>query len=190
MKTVCCVVRITFFMLAFASVVSAQIQYTKGGEFVLPMDYRNWPFLSSGLGMTYSNSPIQNLRFSNVFVNTKAFKAFLRKGQWPDKTVLITEDRASSTHPSNRDGRFQTNITFWEAHVKDSSRGGWSCYIILKTSTSAKPQPESAGCLACHVKNGATETTFVQFYPTLIEAAKRAGNYRDLGDVTMEQPAK
>jgi hypothetical protein len=177
-------------VLMFAATGSAQIQYTKGGEFVLPKDYRSWPFLSSGLGMTYSNNPVQNPRFSNVFVNTKALQVFLRKGEWPDKTVLITEDRASSTHASNKDGRFQADVAFWEAHVKDSSRGGWSYYVILKTAASAKPQPVSAGCLACHEKNAATDTTFVQFYPTLIEAAKRAGNYRDSGDVIMEQPSK
>jgi len=174
----------------FAVTGSAQIQYTKGGEFFLPKDYRSWPFLSSGLGMTYSNNPVQNPRFGNVFVNERALKVFLRKGEWPDKTVLITEDRASSAHASNRDGRFQTDIVFWEAHVKDSSRGGWSYYVILKTAASAKPQPVSAGCLACHAKNAATDTTFVQFYPTLIEAAKHAGNYRDPGDVIMEQPSK
>jgi hypothetical protein len=39
-------------VLMFAAAGSAQIQYTKGGEFVFPKDYRSWPFLSSGLGMT------------------------------------------------------------------------------------------------------------------------------------------
>jgi hypothetical protein len=177
-------------VLVFAATGSGQLQYTKSGEFVFPKDYRSWPFWSSGIGMTYSNNAVSNPRFSNVCVNTKALQVFLRKGEWPDKTVLITEDRASSSHASNRDGRFQTDVAFWEAHVKDSSRGGWSYYIILKTAVSAKPQPESAGCLACHAKNAATDTTFVQFYPTLIEAAKRAGNYRDPGDVIMEQPSK
>lgn len=182
--------KIVLAVLSLAAVAFAQIRYTTGGEFVLPRDYRNWPFLSSGLGMTYSNNSIQNPRFSNVFVNTKALKAFLHEGKWPDKTVLITEERASGTHPSNRDGRFQTDIAFWEAHVKDSSRGGWSYYVILKSAAGAKPQPVSAGCLACHAKNAATDTTFVQFYPTLIEAAKRASNYKDPGDVTVGQTTK
>jgi hypothetical protein len=111
-------------VLVFAATGSGQLQYTKSGEFVFPKDYRSWPFLSSGIGMTYSNNAVSNPRFSNVCVNTKALQVFLRKGEWPDKTVLITEDRASSSHASNRDGRFQTDVAFWEAHVKDSSRGG------------------------------------------------------------------
>jgi Cytochrome P460 len=177
-------------LLLSLSLSSAQPKYTKAGDFVMPKAFRMWPFLSSGIGMTYSNTPVQNPRFSNVFVNPEALKAFLKTGTWPDKTVLITENRASGSHASNRDGRFQTDVVFWEAHVKDSSRGGWAYYIILKTAKSASPQPVSAGCLACHEKNAATDTTFVQFYPTLIEAAKKAGTFRDPGDVVMEPSPK
>ena len=170
--------------LALAGTGAAQ-QYTKDGELILPKDYRNWVFLSSGIGMTCSNSPNPNPRFSNVFVNPSALKGFLKTGTWPDKTVLVTEDRASGGHASNKEGKFQTDVAFFEAHVKDSSRGGWAFYIIRKDAQSAKPLPVSAGCVACHEKNGATDTTFVQFYPTLIEAAKRHGNYVDPGDVVM-----
>jgi hypothetical protein len=106
--------------------------YTSDGEFVFPQDYRTWVFLSSGIGMTYSNGPNPNPRFGNVFVNPAALKSFLKTGTWPDKTVLITEDRASGTHASNKDGRFQADLVFWEAHVKDKSRGGWAFYIPAK----------------------------------------------------------
>ena len=80
--------------LLLAATASAQVRYTKGGEFVFPKDYRNWTFLSSGIGMTYANSPNANPRFSNVFANRAAVKAFLKTGTWPDKTVLVAEDRA------------------------------------------------------------------------------------------------
>ena len=30
-------------------------------------------------------------------------------------------------------------------------------------------------CYSCHEQNGAVDTTFVQFYPTLIDAAKKIG---------------
>jgi hypothetical protein len=177
---------IVLMALAFAATAAAQ-QYTNAGEFILPRDFRNWVYLSSGIGMTYSNNPNPSPRFSNVFVNPSALKRFLKAGTWPDKTVLITEDRASGSHPSNKEGKFQTDVAFFEAHVNDSNRGGWAFYIILKNAQTGKPIPASAGCVACHEKNGATDTTFVQFYPTLIEAAKRAGKYKDTDDVVMPE---
>src|SRR5690349_18205254 len=95
-------------LMSLASALG-QPRYTKTGEFVLPKDFRTWPFLSSGIGMTYSNTHLQNPRFSNVFVDPAALKVFLKKGVWPDKTILITEDRNSGNHLSNPEGRFQTD---------------------------------------------------------------------------------
>jgi cytochrome c553 len=169
-------------LLALASAAGAQ-QYTKDAELVLPKDYRNWVFLSSGIGMTYSNQSTSNPAFENVFVYPSALEAFLKTGAWPDKTILILEVRASASHASNQNGKFQTEVLAVEAHVKDSSRGGWSFYGFSKDATAGKPFPKAAACFTCHEKNGATDTTFVQFYPTLIETAKKFGKYNDPGDV-------
>ena len=38
---------------------------------------------------------------------------------------------------------------------------------------SAEPQPDDAGCRECHMKNTAVERTFVQFYPTLLDVARK-----------------
>ena len=168
--------------LALAATCVAQ-QYTKNGELVFPKDYRQWPFLSSGIGMSYSNAPNESPVFDNVFVNPAALRAFLRTGNWPDGTVLLTENRASGSHASNKDGRFQTSLEGFEAHVKDSKRGGWTFYFFRKDAQSGKALPRTASCYSCHQKNGAVDTTFVQFYPTLIDAAKKAGTFRDPGDV-------
>src|SRR6185369_2744468 len=101
-------------------------QYTKDGELMRPKDYREWIFLSSGIGMTYTGGSSQNPAFENVFVNPEAYREFLKTGIWPDKTVLILEIRASESRVSiNKDGRVQTKIAAMEAHVKDSARGGW-----------------------------------------------------------------
>jgi hypothetical protein len=32
--------------------------------------------------------------------------------------------------------------------------------------------PQSAACYSCHTDHGAVDTTFVQFYPTLLPIAK------------------
>src|SRR5271169_3089635 len=71
------------------------LQFTKDGRMILPTHYREWIFVTSGLGMTYgpagASDSAGNPRFDNVFVNPAAYKAFLQTGKWPDKTVLILE---------------------------------------------------------------------------------------------------
>jgi cytochrome c553 len=66
----------------------------------------------------------------------------------------------------------------FEFHVKDASHGGWQFYFIPKDKPSAKAFPATAACFTCHAQNGAADTTFVQYYPTLIEAAKKNGTYK------------
>jgi hypothetical protein len=165
-------------LLLWCAVLCPAQKYTAQGELILPSDYRQWVFLSSGLGMTYSNDPNAHPSFGNVFVNPPAYAAFLKTGVWPDKTVLLIESRASGSNASNRDGRFQTTLLGFEAHVKDASRGGWKFYSIRPDALSGKAPARSEVCFACHEKNAATDTTFVQFYPTLIEAAVKKGTYR------------
>jgi hypothetical protein len=164
--------------LLLASTSFAQ-KYNAEGELILPGDYRSWIFLSSGIGMTYSNNPNEHPRFGNVFVNPAAYKAFLKTGTWPDKTFLLIESRASGSHPSNKDGKFQTQLTGYEAHVKDSSHGGWLFYEFRNDTHTAKPFAKQELCTNCHNKNTATDTTFVQFYPTLIDIAKAHGTWHE-----------
>ena len=166
-------------LLCLAGSAQAQ-QYTKDGELVLPKDYRQWIFLSSGIGMTYSGGSSQNPAFENVFVNPEAYREFLKTGIWPDKTVMLLEIRASESRLSiNKDGRVQTNIAAMEAHVKDSARGGWAFYGFQNGGDKGKLFPKTADCYSCHEQNGATDTTFVQFYPTLIETSKKKGTYKE-----------
>jgi hypothetical protein len=155
-------------------------QYTKGGELVLPKDYRQWIFLSSGIGMTYTGGSSENPAFENVFVNPEAYREFLKTGLWPDKTVLVLEIRSSESRLSiNKDGRVQTKVAAMEVHVKDSARGGWAFYGFHDGGDKGTLFPKTADCYSCHEKNGATDTTFVQFYPTLIETSKKKGTYKE-----------
>jgi len=169
-------------LTAFATTVFAQ-QYTKDGNLNLPKDYREWVFLSAGIGMTYNaESASANPPFENVFVNPAAFRSFLKTGTWPDKTIMVLEIRKSESRVSiNKDGRVQTNVMAREIHVKDNAKGGWAFYGLPNGETSGKPFPKTADCFSCHQQNGATDTTFVQFYPTLIETAKSHGNFKETG---------
>lgn len=157
-------------------------RYSKTGKLLLPADYREWIFLSSGLGMRYSaeGAASPNPPFDNVFVNPEAYHAFLRTGTWPDKTVLVLEVRLSASQTSiNKDGRVQTTAgRVAEIHLKDASRGGWAFYEFPQGAQEGNLLPKDRDCYSCHAKNGAVDTTFVQFYPTLIDTAKAKGTFR------------
>lgn len=157
-------------------------EYTKDGKMARPRDYREWVFLSSGLGMTYGPlaSP-GDPRFDNVFVNRSAYRGFLDTGRWPDKTVMVLEVRSSQSKGSiNRDGHFQDEIVGVEVHVKDEKRfpGKWAFFGFGGGAQASEAIPATAGCYSCHAQNGAVDTTFVQFYPTLIGIAKAKGTMK------------
>jgi len=147
-------------------------QYSASGAMVFPADYRTWTFLTSGLAMTYGTAAAagadSNPNFDNVFVNPAAYNSFLKTGTWPDKTVLILEVRGSDSKVSiNKGGRVQTKVIGVEAHVKDAARGGWAFYAFEPGAAEASLLPKTRNCYSCHEQNGAVDTTFVQFYPTL-----------------------
>jgi len=159
------------------------VEYGRDAKLILPKNYREWVFLSSGIGMTYlaSSKPTTSPNFENVFVNPEAYQAFGRTGTWPDKTILILEIRASAVKVSiNKDGRVQTSLVAIEAHVKDTSHGGWAFYNFGNGGQQEGTLlPKSADCYSCHQQNGAVDTTFVQFYPTLSDIAKARGTFTE-----------
>jgi len=161
------------------------LQYTAEGKLNLPKDYRQWVFLSSGLGMTYGpagpTDGAGNPRFDNVFVNPASYQSFLQTGTWPEKTMFVLEVRRSESKVSiNNGGRVQGDLLAIEANVKDSSRFPATTWAFFDFSDTfqAKPIPAAASCYSCHRTNGAVDNTFVQFYPTLLEVAKKKGTLR------------
>ena len=166
-------------------------QYASGNNLVRPADYREWVFLSSSLGLSYQppSASAGGPQFQNVFVNPSAYGAFMRTGKWPDKTTFVLEFRQSAIPASvNKDGRFQSGLAGIEAEVKDSRfPDGWAFYAFDQTAPPGGVPPLSgdrvARCIECHTQHTAVERTFVQFYPTLFEVAKRLGtvkpNYTD-----------
>ena len=115
--------------------------------------------------------------FGNVFVNPSSYRVFLQTGKWPDGTIFILEGRASSTEGSiNKGGHYQSDVAAVEAAVKDESRfpKKWA-YFGFGRSDKGAPFPATSVCNSCHSQNAAVENTFVQFYPTLLEIARRKG---------------
>jgi hypothetical protein len=147
--------------------------YTADGAMNLPANYREWVFLTSGLDISYNTTdaaPGGHSVFQNVFVNPSAYKAFLATGTWPDKTVLVLEIRGAAPKASiDKRGQTQTEVHGLEVHVKDEAKipGKWGFYSFDDSKTS-KLIDHSASCYSCHEAHAAVDTTFVQFYPTLL----------------------
>jgi hypothetical protein len=174
---------VLFLALAVAAAVAAQPEFTSDGQLKRPADYREWIYLSSGLGMNYADNARDpaNPVFDNVFVEPAAYRAFLLSGKWPEKTMFALELRRSATEGSiNKGGRFQQGVAALEIAVKDSTRfsDGWGYFGFNGAAETAAAFGPQAGCNACHNANGAVENTFVQFYPTLLEVARAKGTLR------------
>jgi hypothetical protein len=160
-------------------------RYTSEGQLMRPDNYREWIYLSSGLGMTYglveSAAKTSSERFDNVFVSPQAYKAFLQTGTWPDKTMFALEVRYSATKGSiNQGGHYQEGVAALEIHLKDQTRfpAKWAFFGFGASDQTGKPFPANSACQTCHAKSGAVDETFVQFYPTLIPVAKAKGTFR------------
>jgi hypothetical protein len=155
-------------------------RYDGQGRLILPADYREWVFVTSGMDMSYSERPAMGdgHMFDNIFAPRAAYRAFLATGAWPDKTVLVMEARGGRTKGSiNKRGQFQTDEMMGvEMHVKDTARfkGGWG-FFAFDNDQPARQIDYKAACYSCHQAHGAADTTFVQFYPTLLPAARKLG---------------
>jgi hypothetical protein len=159
----------------------AKPRYTAAGELIVPADYRDWIFLSSGVNMNYGDEPLNTgaPNIDNVFVDPASWKLFKASVRWPDGTIFVKEGRAGSRLGSiNKSGIFQTERRLYlEIHVRDSKRfkGGWGFFDDAVQP--GRLNPAGASCYACHEKNGAVDTTFTQFYPTAKPIAVLASTF-------------
>jgi hypothetical protein len=174
--------------------------YTADGRLKFPERYREWVFLTSGVDMSYTPKAgaAEHTMFDNVFVNPSAYKAFLANGTWPDGTVMVLENRGGESARSiNTRGRTQSlEVMGMEVHVKDAAGpnknlpGGWAFYGGFDDRVSGKLIGRPASCYTCHEQHAAVDTTFVQFYPTLLKLAEAKGTISPAYLKEMAAPAK
>jgi len=169
----------SFATRAHQTTTSNAPSYTSDGQLRLPENYREWVYLTTGFDMSYNPAMrgMDHHMFDNVFVNPEAYQAFLKTGTWPDKTILVLEGRRAQNKGSiNQAGQFQTDdVMAIEVHIKDESRfggqGNWAFFGFGDEKTS-KMISQTADCYSCHSQHAAVDTTFVQFYPTILSIAK------------------
>jgi len=158
-------------------------QFTADGKLVRPEGYRRWVFVSSGLGMSYSQKASDDMQmFTNVFVNPASYDYFLAHGTWPDKTIFVLELYGSTSQGSiNKHGNYQTGFMGLDVEVKDEKRFAdkWAYYGFNSNEKAASPNtPGKNDCWQCHDQNAAVEHSFVQFYPELLKVAREKGTIK------------
>ena len=108
-------------------------------------------------------------------VNPEAYRSFVATGTWPDKTVMVLEVREARSKGSiNQRGHFQgSDVMALEVHVKDETHfaGKWAFFEFDSLAKNGKLVPQGEPCYTCHAAHAAVDTTFVQFYPTLLPIA-------------------
>ena len=157
--------------------------YAPNGDLLPVTHYREWIYLSSGVDMSYSPKAADTTTFDNVFANPEAYRSFLATGTWPDKTTIVLEVREAKSKGSiNQHGHFQgTSLLGMEVHVKDAARfrGGWAFFDFDSPEKNGTLIPQGAPCYSCHAAHAAVDTTFVQFYPTLLPIAEMKKTFSD-----------
>jgi len=152
-------------------------QFAPDGKLVRPAGYRKWSYLSSGYGMSYSQGNSDHLMFTNVFVTPSSYDYYVEHGTWPDKTMFVLEIYGSASKGSiNLHGNYQSSFMGLDVEVKDEKRFAdkWAYFNFDGTEgSSGATTPSKNDCWKCHDQNAAVEHSFVQFYPELLEIAKK-----------------
>jgi len=116
----------------------------------VPPDYRNWPYASASLALSYPSeeaklSPLARAHlppatarrprtamaanatpapaFQNVFVSPEAYAQFQKTGLYPDKTVFVLEVRASVARQSSflSSGLYQGDVVALRMETRDDA---------------------------------------------------------------------
>src|SRR5262245_14445418 len=162
-----------------ATPAQAMPQYDKDGALQLPSDYRQWIFIGSSLGLSYSQvGPLSMTMemFHETLMEPTAYKHFVDTGTFREGTMLalLLHGIGQNVMPA-RQGKFATDVHGVEMAVKDASHRpeGWAYYNFggmagIRKSAQAMPKES---CYNCHVQHAKRDNVFLQFYGLLAEAA-------------------
>lgn len=157
-------------------------KYNDTGELIRPEGYREWVFVGSSLGLSYTE-PAKDEGpglFHNVYIQPEAYREYMATGRFPEKTMLAMELFEPGTKtPPNLGGHFEAGHAGFEVALKDHERfkEGWAYFNFTGgpsgPRSSAKAFPKGL-CFECHAKHAATDNVFTQFYPILKREAPKA----------------
>jgi hypothetical protein len=167
-------------------------QLTSKGKLQKPADLDSWVFLGTSLGMGYNPGSFNADRpgqFQVVLMEPNAYRHFVKNGSYaPGSMFLLSFYNSDQQKRSiNQNGFTQADLTNYEIHLIDPTRGedGRAFFVFDPKDTEGDPLPAGNNCVRCHVKHGAFQGTFAQFYPALRpmipkEALERAARDHDI----------
>ncbi len=151
--------------------------YTSDGQLKLPVEFQKWIFVGSNLGLEYNEGPQRGVEsFHNVYINPEAYRHFLDKKEFPDKTVLVMDIYEPATRdPVLAKGKYNGPRRGLEVAVKNAARPGnvptdWAYYAFAVNAAGAVAPSAKAFdqiCYDCHKTHASTDNVWVQFYPVL-----------------------
>jgi len=170
---------LAWFAGSAAAASDAVPTYDEESRLLLPADFREWTFVGSSLGLSYSEGQSGNEMFHHTLMEPSAYRHFVETGRFREGTMLalLLHDLGEGVLPG-RAGHFASDLRTVELAVKDSSHGeeSWEYYNFGSRNgllERAQPFP-AASCHACHAEHAALDNVFLQFYPLLAAAASSA----------------
>jgi hypothetical protein len=158
-------------------------RFAADGALARPANMDKWVFLGASLGMGYSQAafdPGSPGNFQVVQIEPAAYAAFVKTGEFPDGTMLsLNFYSAEQKRSINRAGFVMGEPELIEIHVKDSKRfppHGFNFFTFEPEAQVAQPLDLPNACVACHVRDGAYDGVFTQFYPVIRDLAEKAAN--------------
>ena len=147
--------------------------YDAENQLLLPEEYREWVFVGASLGLTYSDEPPREERFSHVYINPFGYREFRKTGQFPVGTMLLLEtaEKGTKDNPALH-GAYAKKFTGLEAAVKSGDRFDqpWTYYTFDSTDGKRSQKARrftGESCITCHREHAHTDHVFTQFYPVL-----------------------
>jgi len=150
--------------------------FSASGELLRPANLEEWVFLGASLGMGYNTVDFDPKRPGNlqvVLMEPKAFAHFKAHGNYADGSMFLLSFYAAEQRVSiDRAGFVQGELKNFEIHLLDRARfaEGRAFYQFAKNDDKAAAIPPGSTCVQCHIKDGAFDGTFAQFYPVIRNA--------------------
>ena len=149
-------------------------RYASDGGLLLPSGYREWVFVGSSLGLSYSEEASGTEMFLETLMEPTAYKHYVATKTFREGTmfVLILHGAGEKVLPARR-GRFAADIHGVEMAVKDSAHRpeGWAYYNFggmmgggLRATAQAN---RKEACYNCHAEHAKRDNVFLQFYSML-----------------------
>jgi hypothetical protein len=179
---------------AAPTAVGAELRVARidsAGKLLKPADLSTWVFLGASLGMGYNPGSFNAARpgqFQVVLMEPTAYRHFVERGSYaPGSMFLLSFYDPDQRRSINQNGFVQAGLTNYEIHLLDTRKGEerHAFFMFGPNDTAGDPVPKGNACVTCHVKHGAFDGTFAQFYPTIRhlippEALKRALENHDI----------